>query len=248
MQNTHAVVVFSGGQDSTVCLAQALNRDYTSVTALTFDYGQRHGTELSSAIRIVRRARELWPHVELRQLQVQVPDLFGGTSPLVNRNTEVGQYENAEELPGGVEPTFVPGRNLVFLSMAFAYAGGLLQECGDTACVHVITGVSQEDSGGYPDCRAEFCRAIETAASRALDVSLVSPRLVLRTPLLYLTKKATVELGVNTYGCMDLLALSHTCYNGVRPPCGKCHACILRARGFQEAGYHDPIHLPRTGV
>ncbi|MBI1362518.1 MAG: 7-cyano-7-deazaguanine synthase QueC [Proteobacteria bacterium] len=216
-----ALVVLSGGQDSTTCLFWALEK-YDSVSALTFNYNQRHKIELESATKIAKLAGV--PH-----RIVDMGPIFGGVSPLTNYDHEVEEYTDAESLPGGLENTFVPGRNILFLTVAGsqAYVDG-----ADS----IILGVSEEDFGGYPDCREDFIRKMEAALASGLDKPIK-----IETPLVHLNKKQTVELAQSLLGCMEALAFSHTCYNGAVPPCGTCHACLLRARGFAQAAVPDPL-------
>lgn len=222
-----ALVVLSGGQDSTTCLLWALEQ-FNSVTALCFNYGQRHAVEIESAQAIAEKLA----------VPLTVYDLgaiLTGSSPLVNKDNDVEQYESAEVLPGGIENTFVPSRNAVFLTIAanLAAANGIND---------IVTGVCQEDSGGYPDCRIEFIDAM----SRTLSLGILGSTSGFRihTPLMYADKAGTVNLALrlkNPERALEALALSHTCYNGETPPCGKCHACLLRSRGFSLAGIPDPL-------
>jgi 7-cyano-7-deazaguanine synthase len=227
-----ALVILSGGQDSTTCLFVAAQQA-DEVLALTFDYGQRHHRELSSARRVYQLA-EVAQHGALLLSHEILPlgPILAGTSPLVNPGENVETYASAEVLPGGIEKTFVPMRNALFLVLAW-----------NRAVVHgcdaVYLGVSQEDYGGYPDCRAEFLNHATVANNRALAES--APRVRLVTPLLFMTKRETVDLARAIPGCMEALAYSHTCYKGECPPCGECHACLLRAKGFAEAGVADPL-------
>lgn len=215
------MVILSGGQDSVTCLYWALaNSD--EVVALTFDYGQRHRRELDCAKLIAGTAG-------VKQQVVNLGALFAGTSPLTDHSEEVERYESAEVLPGGLEATFVPGRNLLFLAVAANRA--YVEECDS-----LVIGVSQEDFGGYPDCRESFINSMEESIAQALD-----RRIAIETPLLFLSKKETVELAWQLEGCWAALAHSHTCYEGSYPPCGKCHSCLLRSRGFSEAGRADPL-------
>lgn len=216
-----ALVILSGGQDSTTCLFWA-KREYGEVVATTFAYNQRHVIEIESARRIARMA-------EVEHEVVALGPLFQGLSPLTNQAETVEQYASAETLPGGLEATFVPGRNILFLAVAANRA--YVRHCDD-----MIIGVSQEDFGGYPDCRADFVQKMEAALASGLD-----RKLTIRTPLMHLNKKQTVELAQSLPGCLDALAFSTTCYNGSVPPCGHCHACLLRARGFEQAGVQDPL-------
>jgi len=221
-----AVVLFSGGQDSTTCLFWALQR-YDAVHALTMHYGQRHKCEVEAAEAIARHAR-----VSSHETVSIGEGVLAGTSPLVSEEA-LETYADAASLPGGVEKTFVPMRNALFLTIAANRAAVL-------GCSAIVTGVSQEDYGGYPDCREDFIRSMGSAMDEALGESVpVQP--VIETPLLNRTKKETVllaeELGK---ACWKALGMSHTCYAGVRPGCGSCHACLLRAKGFEEAGFLDP--------
>lgn len=216
-----ALVVLSGGQDSTTCLFWA-KRAYGDVHAATFDYRQRHVIEIESARRIAQLA--CVPHEV-----IDLGPLFAGLSPLTDMSRDVGQYQSAETLPGGLEATFVPGRNILFLAIAANRA--YVHDCD-----RIVIGVSQEDFGGYPDCRATFIQQMEQAISSGLDRSVV-----IDAPLMHLNKKQTVELAQELPGCIEALSYSTTCYNGAVPPCGHCHSCLLRARGFSEAGIADPL-------
>jgi 7-cyano-7-deazaguanine synthase len=233
-----ALVVLSGGQDSTTCLALAL-RDYplNQVYALTINYGQRHRAEIDAATRVCDIAgMNLLSHHEI----VTVPSLLlRGTSPLLmNSGEQVERYKDAATLPGGLEKTFVPMRNQLFLTIAFNRA--VLLGLRHGAEVDVFTGVSQEDYGGYPDCRARFINYLERASQLAID-SPELPHVEIKTPLMSLDKEATVRLSETLRGAREMLAYSHTCYNGEVPPCGECHACLLRERGYERAGVLDPL-------
>jgi len=216
-----ALVVLSGGQDSTTCLFWAL-KHYDAVTAITFDYNQRHRVELDSARKIAALAGV--PH-----RVVNMGPVFAGVSPLTDHSKEVEKYTDVQTLPNGLENTFVPGRNILFLTVAAS------QAYVDEADA-MILGVSEEDFGGYPDCREDFIRKMEAALASGLD-----KQIKIETPLVHLNKKQTVELAQSLGGCMEAMAYSHTCYNGDVPPCGACHACLLRARGFDQAGVPDPL-------
>lgn len=227
-----SLVVLSGGQDSTTCLFLAA-RDSEEVLAVTFAYGQRHSIEVNAALSVYRIASILAADQAafLTHEVVELGPILRGTSPLVSA-APVEEYADAGSLPGGIEKTFVPMRNALFTVLAYnrAVVDG---------CDAVYLGVSQEDYGGYPDCRASFIGAMAHACEEAIGESAFAPRLV--TPLLYLTKAQTVTLSSSLPGCRSALAYSHTCYQGVYPPCGRCHACLLRAKGFAEAGEDDPL-------
>ena len=215
-----ALVVLSGGQDSTTCLWWALARfGPGSVEALTFDYGQRHRIELDSARRVAAHAG-----VAHALLPIDTFAALGGNA-LTDTAVTVPRGAGEEgELPA----TFVPGRNLVFLTLAAAYAW-------PRGIGHLVTGVAQTDYSGYPDCRRDTIEALQKAIALGMESDIR-----IHTPLMDLSKKDTVLLAAEL-GALEALALTHTCYEGRRPPCGQCAACILRARGFAEAGIADPL-------
>lgn len=227
-QGGKALVVFSGGQDSTTCLAWALSI-YDEVHALTIDYGQRHKIEIDAAKQV---ASILNP--DTHEI-LEVGPILQGTSPLVSGD-DPEQYEHWSKLPGGLEATFVPARNILFLTLAAnrAYCLG---------AKHIITGVSQEDFGGYPDCRTSFIVSMQRAlrAGLTLGNTEVMAGLEILTPLINLDKEATVGLAMVLPKCYEALGYSHTAYDGVYPPTGKDHASLLRAKGFELYGVPDPL-------
>ena len=220
-----AMVVLSGGQDSTTCLYWA-KQNYSEVHAISFDYGQRHGLELGSA-KVVARMADAKSH-EI----VYLGPVLKGSSPLVNSSVEVGTYRSTADLPGGVEPTFIPARNPLFLTIAANRAALLDSKI-------LVTGVCEVDYGGYFDCRSQFLQAMEAMLSQALFGKAYSFKIM--APLLYLTKAESVALAASLPGCLEALAYSHTCYQGAFPPCRICHACLLRQKGFDEAGILDQL-------
>ena len=214
-----ALVVLSGGQDSTTCLYWAMDRfGRDQVSALSFDYGQRHRIELSCAREVAALAGV--PHT---CLPIDTFAALGGNA-LTDEHVDVPHEAAGDELPA----TFVPGRNLIFLTFAAAHAYG-------RGIRHLVTGVAQTDYSGYPDCRQEALDALRQAINLGMEADFE-----LHTPLMFLSKKETVELAVSV-GALDALAHSHTCYEGRQPPCGECAACRLRAKGFEEAGIPDPL-------
>lgn len=235
MTITKALVVLSGGQDSTTCLFMA-KRAFDEVHAISFDYGQRHKIELESA-KIVAQMAGVITH-EFIKLGNRILE---STSPLVS-GAELEQYANHQSLPGGIEKTFVPMRNQLFLTIAAnrAYARG---------CKMIVTGVCQEDFGGYPDCRQVFVDALENATSwGSFNEGLSDPNaLRIYTPLMNMTKAETVRAALELPGCYKALAYSHTAYDGQYPPVGHDHATLLRAKGFEEAGIPDPLVLRAWG-
>jgi 7-cyano-7-deazaguanine synthase len=226
-----ALVVLSGGQDSTTCLFWAKQK-YDEVHAVTFNYGQRHARELEAA-RIVGELAGVASH-EL----IDLGKPLVGSSPLVSAAT-LEQYPDMYSLPGGLEKTFVPGRNALFFVIAAnrAYALG---------CTTIVSGVCEEDYGGYPDCRREFVDAIEQAIGLgfAYDLHDEFAQFRIQTPLMHLSKAATVRLAYDLGAeCWNALAFTHTAYDGQYPPLGNDHATLLRAKGFAEAGLPDPLIL-----
>ena len=213
-----AVVVLSGGQDSTTCLWWAVDRfGRANVRALTFDYGQRHRIELDCAASVAENAG-----VAHEVLPIDTFAALGGNA-LTDESLRV-----SDETAGGLPVTFVPGRNLVFLTFAAAWAW-------PRGIEHIVTGVAQTDYSGYPDCRQETLDALVHTLRLGMERDFN-----IHAPLMDLTKKETVELA-RDLGAIDALALTHTCYEGQRPPCGRCQACQLRAKGFAEAGIEDPL-------
>lgn len=222
-----ALVVLSGGQDSTTCMAIA-SRAHTELHAITINYGQRHITELQSA----RKIGELFGVKSHDFIDCQ--GILKGSSPLISKKS-LGKYEDISELPGGVEPTFVPARNILFLTIAANRAAVL-------GCEVVYTGVCEADFGGYFDCRQRFIDALEVALNEGIYGT--NTGLKVNTPLMYLTKRETVLTALEVLGeerFNEVFEKTHTCYDGVKGGCGKCHACHIRDRGFKDAGVIDPI-------
>lgn len=215
-----ALVVLSGGQDSTTCLHWAIDRfGRTNVSSITFDYGQKHRIELECAREVAAAAG-----VANVCLPIDTFAALGGDA-LTDMAIPVSDEADQEtELP----VTFVAGRNLIFLTFAAAYAYR-------HGIQHIVTGVAQTDYSGYPDCREETMAALQRAITLGMDREFT-----IHTPLMHRSKKETVELAVRL-GALEAMALTHTCYKGLRPPCGECQACRLRARGFAEAGVQDPL-------
>lgn len=220
-----AVVLFSGGQDSATCLFWA-RVVFDEVVAVSVLYGQRHRSELSAAREITSRAG-------VRHLVLEAPVLgvLGGSSLVGSDEIKASGGLVDSAMPEGLPTTFVPGRNALFLTLAGAVA--VKEGARD-----IVTGTCQTDYSGYPDCRRVFIDAQERALSLAMPSSCGPIRI--STPLMHLTKAETVRLARRLPGCWEALALTVTCYEGLRPGCGKCPACVLRARGFAEAGEVDP--------
>lgn len=225
-----SIVILSGGADSTICIAWAKQHLQTEIHAITFNYAQKHERELKCAKKI----GELLGVASHEFINVE--GVLKGTSPLVNKNENVKQYKTVEDLPEGVEPTFVPSRNLLFLTIASNRAYVLDAR-------HMIIGVCCVDYGGYTDCRKEFINS----ACATLNLSnygqpyvTKEKGIILHTPLMFLTKKESILLA-KKLGIIPVLKYTHTCYNNNFKPCGHCHSCLLRVRGFSEAQIEDPL-------
>lgn len=227
MNNKKAIVVLSGGQDSTTCAYAAKQAGY-DVAAVTFDYGQRHRIEIESSRKIARMVGAVSHEV------IRLPDqVLHSASPLVS-GSELEQYADHKSLPGGIEKTFVAMRNQLFLTIAANRA----------VCVgaqYIYTGVCQEDFGGYPDCRQVFIDAVQHAINMSNEGAAKPIEII--TPLMDLTKAESVRLALSLPGCYEALAYTHTAYDGNYPPTGHDHATLLRAKGFEEANVPDPLVL-----
>jgi 7-cyano-7-deazaguanine synthase len=223
-----ALVLFSGGQDSTVCLAWALER-FTTVETVGFDYGQRHRAELEVRPRIRERIKALHPMWASRlggDHMVKLDALAAISETALTRDVAI------EIAKTGLPTTFVPGRNLAF----FAFAGALAYRRGTK---HLIAGMCETDFSGYPDCRDDTVKAMQVALTLGMD-----RRVVIHTPLMWIDKAATFALAQEIGGdaLVDLLVEeTHTCYLGDRSRrhpwgygCGTCPACRLRADGFAK--------------
>jgi 7-cyano-7-deazaguanine synthase len=226
MPARRAVVLLSGGVDSTTALAMA-RRDGFDTCALSFDYGQRHAFELAAAHRVAVAlgARDhVVVRIDLRQ--------FGGSSLTSDAPLPTGRA--LDEIGHGIPSTYVPARNTIFLSFALAYAE--VQEASD-----VFIGVNALDYSGYPDCRPEYIEAFERMANLATKAGVEGrQRLTIHTPLIRMTKAEIIATG-RALG-VDF-ALTSSCYDPspTGEACGVCDSCLLRRKGFAEASVSDPI-------
>jgi 7-cyano-7-deazaguanine synthase len=221
-----AVVLLSGGLDSTTVLAMAQNRGY-NVYALSFDYGQSHRIELEAAARIAERAGV----VQHRIVKVDLRS-FGGSA--LTDDIAVPKSRSAQEIGSGVPATYVPARNTVFLSLALAWAEVI-------GAADIFIGVNALDYSGYPDCRPEFIQAFETMANLATKAGTEEGvRLKIHAPLIAMSKSEIVDAGL-ALG-VDY-SLTTSCYDpsATGTPCGRCDACLLRLKGFAEANRTDPL-------
>jgi len=220
-----AVCLLSGGVDSSTCLALAV-RDGFSCFALSFDYGQRHRVELEAA----RRVAAALGAAEHRIVRVDLAS-FGG-SALTGR-AEAPKFRAPEEIGLDIPPTYVPARNTVFLSLALAWAEVL-------GAADIFIGANAVDYSGYPDCRPEYIEAFERMANLATKAAVEDGvKVRIHAPLLRLSKAGILKLGAAAG--VDF-GLTHSCYDPWQGrPCGACDSCILRRKGFEEAGLTDPL-------
>ena len=216
-----AVILLSGGLDSTTVLAIAKSQGYDCY-ALSFDYGQKQRSELESSISIAKKSNV----IEHRIMKISLSDIGG--SALTDQSIDVPKYSESDEIP----ITYVPARNTIFLSFALAWA-----EVVD--CQTIFIGVNALDYSGYPDCRPEFIEAFENMANLATKQSVEGDRIQIKTPLISMTKaeiiKKGLSLGVDyseTTSCYDANTLGEAC--------GECDACVLRKIGFENVNVQDP--------
>ena len=211
-----AIVIFSGGQDSTTCLYWA-KKKYDLVEAITFNYGQNHSVELDCAKDICKKEN-------IKQTVIDISFLDTIVESALTSNGDVNKL-NKKGLPA----SFVPNRNQMFITLAHSYA----QKVGAS---YLITGVCETDFSGYPDCRNEFIESIEKTTNLGSESSIK-----IETPLMYLNKAQTFDLA-NELGCLkEVIEFSHTCYNGERKTlydwgygCDNCPACEFRKNGYKE--------------
>lgn len=226
MNTKNAVVLLSGGVDSTTTLAIALDEGF-NVFALSFDYGQRHRHELDAA-RAVADALGVTKHV------VTTIDLRALGGSALTDDIEVPKGRTADEIDDGIPITYVPARNTIFLSHALAWAEVLWSS-------DIFIGVNALDYSGYPDCRPEYIEAFVRMANLATKASVEGGnQLAIRTPLIELSKAQIIRRGLDLgvdYG------LTWSCYDPDESnvACGECDSCVLRMKGFREAGASDPI-------
>ena len=227
--SSKAVILLSGGLDSTTCLAIAKNQGF-DLNALTFNYGQRHDFELKSAQKIV-------DHFQIKNHSVVNIDLaqFGGSA--LTDEIDVPKDRSESEMTD-IPLTYVPARNTVFLSLALAWAETL-------NAFNIFIGVNVLDYSGYPDCRPEYIASFEKTANLATKAGVSGERFKIHTPLINMKKSEIIlnglKLGVD-------YSLTSSCYDPLKngAPCGHCDACILRLKGFQEADAIDPLSYQKS--
>lgn len=216
-----AVVLLSGGLDSATALYLAKSKGY-EVTALSFDYGQRHNVELGLAKKLAEKA-EVADH---KVVELKLSD-WGGSS-LTDKNIEL---EDGDVTRTDIPVTYVPARNMVFLSVAASLAEAI-------GAQDIFIGVSEVDYSGYVDCRQEFIDSMEAAINKGTVMGAEKNQPIkIHAPFVHKTKAEEIEMGMQLgvdYG------LTWSCYRGGEKPCGTCDSCLLRAKAFEEAGYEDP--------
>lgn len=226
MNDRRAICLLSGGLDSATCLAIARREGYACY-CLSFDYGQRHRVELEAARHVAQQ-------LGAKEHRIVAIDLraFGGSA--LTADLDVPKDRPQEQMTHAIPVTYVAARNTIFLSFALAYAE-------TSGAPDIFIGVNAIDYSGYPDCRPEFIRAFESMANLATRAGVEGrSRISIHTPLIHMSKaeivRKAVELGVN-------IGLTHSCYDpdASGGPCGRCDSCILRRKGFEEAGETDPV-------
>ncbi len=219
-----AVVLFSGGLDSTTCVALAQQQGF-AVTALSVDYGQRHAIELQVASRLAA-------HMRVESHRVVSVDLRSIGGSALTSSLSVPKHQTAADIPASIPNTYVPARNMIFLSLAAALAE--VQQAQD-----IFIGVNAVDYSGYPDCRPEFITQFEKTAHLATRAGVEGGRLRIHAPLSGLSKADIVKLG---HAAGVDYALTHSCYDPTPDgsACAHCDSCLLRKKGFADAGLADP--------
>ncbi|KPV55554.1 7-cyano-7-deazaguanine synthase [Paenibacillus sp. A3] len=221
-----AVVILSGGLDSTTCMGMARDAGY-DIYPITFDYGQRQRREIENARQVAEFYKTTSRH---KVIALGFLKEFGG-SALTDESIEVPPAGESGAIDSDIPVTYVPGRNLLFLSIATSYAETIGAEA-------IYIGVNALDYSGYPDCRPEFIRKVEEVMALATRVGVEGGPIRIETPLIHWTKAEIIREGMRL-GVPYHLTTS--CYNGQEEACGVCDSCRLRLKGFDEAGTADPI-------
>ncbi len=220
-----AVVLLSGGLDSATTLYFAKAKGFQCY-CLIFDYGQRHKKEIASAKKIAQRAGCAWQIIKL--------SLPWKGSSLLDKKLKIPEFSNSTNSinsSNSIPSTYVPARNIIFLSFALSCAEAIKASS-------IFIGANAIDYSGYPDCRPEFYRAFIRAVNLGTKAGVEGRGFSIFTPLIKMTKAGIIKLGTRLKVPYEL---TWSCYQGGRKPCGKCDSCNFRARGFQEAGYRDPL-------
>lgn len=220
-----AVIILSGGLDSTTCMGIARDKGY-ALYPLTFQYGQKHSREVEQAKKIA----DYYGVKEHRLVHLDFLEQIGGSS-LTSSTLEIPTRKIEGQASDEIPNTYVPARNLIFLSLATAYA-----EVIGAKVIYI--GISAVDFSGYPDCRPEFLESMNQTVREATKAGLKGESIRIEAPLLHLSKAETIRLGMKL-GVPYHLTTS--CYLGEEEACGVCDSCLLRLKGFREAGFTDPI-------
>ena len=220
MRSKKAVVLLSGGLDSSTVLFYALSKGF-KVNVLIFNYGQRHKKEISKAKKIAEIAG-----VSYQIVKLNIP--WGG-SVLLDKESQLPKAVlKRKKIPA----TYVPARNIIFLSLALSYAEVI-------SANEVFIGANAVDFSGYPDCRPAFIKAFQKAADTGTKSAVEGRRIKISAPLINLSKKEIIKLGLKLGVPFEY---TWSCYSGGRVPCAKCDSCLIRAKGFKEAGLKDPLY------
>lgn len=219
-----AICLISGGLDSCVTAFLAKEQGY-NLYALSFRYGQRHAKEITCAKKIAKAVgskKHIVFDVDLGR--------FGGSSLLSSSSHSI-QHRTINDIGKTIPSTYVPARNTVFLSLALAYAEAIDADA-------IFIGATAVDYSGYPDCRPEYIKAYQHLASLATKKSVERKTIRIEAPLLHFTKSEIIKTGVKLKVPFEQ---TWSCYRGGKKACGRCDSCLLRLKGFQEAGIHDPL-------
>jgi 7-cyano-7-deazaguanine synthase len=220
----NAIVLLSGGLDSTTCMGIAMREGY-QVFPISFYYGQRHSIELDSA----RDVAQYYGIADGNHLVINLGRSIRGSA--LTGDAEVPLGRDVAAMADEIPTTYVPSRNIIFLAHAASYAEAVGAEA-------IYIGVNALDFSGYPDCRPEFVQAFQHVLNVGTKPGVEGRAVQIETPLLNLSKAEISKLGVEIGAPLHL---TYTCYTGSRPSCGECDACLLRLKGFREAGLEDPI-------
>lgn len=219
-----AVIILSGGLDSTTCMAVAKQEGY-ELYPLSFFYGQKAAIELEMAKKVAD-----FYHVADRHFIADLKGIIRG-SALTDADKEIPKNRDEATMESDIPVTYVPARNIIFLSIALSYAEAIGAEA-------MYIGVNALDYSGYPDCRHEFIEAFQEVINKGTAAGAHGEGITIKTPLQFLSKGGIVKLGTELGAPLHF---SHSCYYGTDPSCGECDSCLLRIKGFQEAGVPDPI-------
>jgi 7-cyano-7-deazaguanine synthase len=215
MENKKAVILLSGGLDSTTTLYYAKNKGFKCY-CLMFDYGQKHKKELKSAVKIAKLNKS-----QFRIVKITLP---WSKSALTDNKTKIPKNRDVKKMKADIPVTYVPARNTIFLSFALSYAESI-------GAFDIFIGANAIDYSGYPDCRPKYIKAFEKTANLGTKSGVLGKKIKINTPLIKLTKAGIISLGESLKIPYDL---TWSCYKGGKKPCGICDSCLLRQKGFEE--------------